>query len=434
MPRFSLTGRIAALVVINVVVAATLAILASRFFNAYLALALALLVAIPVAIWSARSRSARSVRVLTAIGDGIRGLRDEDFSLRLAERGDDELTEIVRLYNEVADSLRSQRNSMYQKELLLDTILQGTPIAVVLINAADRVIYSNAAAREMIGGGARLDGRLFSEIVEALADPMRDAVRTGGDALFSITINDRAETFHFAQRSFRLNTQQHTMVMLERLTPELRRQEANVWKKAIRTINHELNNSLAPVSSLIHSARHIQLHPEHAHKLDDIYETIEERLEHLRRFLEGYAEFARLPEPRKEHVPWSELIGDVRRLYPFRTEGRPESDAFVDRAQIQQVLINLLKNAAEAASAADEIVIAVEPTVHGTTLSVLDRGRGMDEPTMRQALLPFYSTKASGTGLGLAICNEIIDAHGGRISLSAREGGGVAVTCWLPGT
>ncbi|MGZ4778482.1 MAG: ATP-binding protein, partial [Thermoanaerobaculia bacterium] len=69
----------------------------------------------------------------------------------------------------------------------------------------------------------------------------------------------------------------------------------------------------------------------------------------------------------------------------------------------------------------------------GTTLSVLDRGRGMDEPTMRQALLPFYSTKASGTGLGLAICTEIIDAHRGRISLRAREGGGVAVTCWLPG-
>ncbi|MGZ7033510.1 MAG: sensor histidine kinase, partial [Thermoanaerobaculia bacterium] len=292
MPRFSLTGRIAALVVANVIIAATLAILASRFFNPWVALVLALLVAIPAAIWSVRSRSAQSIRVLTAIGDGIRGLRDEDFSLRLAERGDDELIEIVRLYNEVADSLRSQRNSMYQKELLLDTILQGTPVAVVLINAADRVIYSNAAAREMIGGGARLEGRRFQEVVEALAGPMREALHAGSDSLVSMTIDDRAETFHLAQRSFRLNTQQHTMVMLERLTPELRRQEANVWKKAIRTINHELNNSLAPVSSLIHSARHVQHHPEHAHKLDEIYETIEERLEHLRRFLEGYAEFA----------------------------------------------------------------------------------------------------------------------------------------------
>ncbi|HEY3056495.1 MAG TPA: ATP-binding protein, partial [Thermoanaerobaculia bacterium] len=413
--RTSLSGRVAALVVGNVVVAALLTLVAVRVFDrlggsVFIAFITALAVAIPIAIWSARSRSERYVRMLTAVGDGVRGLRDQDFSLRLAADGDDEMSELIRLYNDVADVLRTQRQEIYQKELLLDTILQGSPIAVVLINAADRIIYSNAAAREMIGGGTRLDGRHFSEVAEALVDPMRDVVRSGEDAIFTLTMRDQEETFHFARRLFHLNTQRHTMIMLERLTPELRRQEVSVWKKAIRTINHELNNSLAPVSSLVHSARHIQKHPQHADRLDEIYSTIEERLQHLQSFLEGYAQFARLPAPRKERVVWSQLLGEVRDLYPFRIEGRPESTALVDRAQIQQVMINLLKNAVESGSAPDEIVVGVEPSAHGTTLRVLDRGRGMDEATMRQALLPFYSTKPAGSGLGLAICSEIVDA------------------------
>ena len=437
MARTSLSGRLAAIVVVNVVAAALITIVAVRVFdrlggNGFIAVATALAILLPVAIWSVRAGIDRSMRMVTAVADGVRGLRDQDFSLRLSAHGDDEISELARLYNDVADALRGQRNEIYQKELLLDTILQGTPIAVVLINAADRVIYSNAAAREMLSDRTRLDGRHFSEIVEGLADPMRDVLASGDDAIFTLTLHDQEETFHFARRAFHLNTQRHTMIMLERLTPELRRQEVNVWKKAIRTIHHELNNSIAPVSSLVHSARHIQEHPEHAGRLDEIYATIEERLQHLRSFLDGYAQFARLPAPRKEPVVWNDVLTEVRGLYPFRIEGRPETMALVDRGQMQQVMINLIKNAVESGSLVEEIVVGVQPSAHGTTVRVLDRGRGMDETTMRQALLPFYSTKPSGTGLGLAICNEIVDAHGGRITMHARDGGGTAVTCWLP--
>ncbi|HEY8134241.1 MAG TPA: ATP-binding protein, partial [Thermoanaerobaculia bacterium] len=325
MPRTSFSGRIAAIVVANVVVAALLTIIAVRVFDrlgasGFIALITALAITVPIAIWSTQSLTKRFVRMLAAVGDGVRGLRDQDFSLRLAAQGEDEISELARLYNDVADVLRAQRNEIYQKELLLDTILQGTPIAVVLVNPADRIIYSNAAAREMIGGGTRLDGRHFTQVVGLLVDPMRNIVASGSDAIFTLTVSGQEETFHFAQRIFHLNTQRHVMILLERLTPELRRQEINVWKKAIRTINHELNNSLAPVSSLVHSARIIQEHPEHANRLDEIYGTIEERLEHLRSFLEGYAKFARLPTPRKEIVLWSDLLGDVRDLYPFRVE------------------------------------------------------------------------------------------------------------------
>jgi signal transduction histidine kinase len=115
------------------------------------------------------------------------------------------------------------------------------------------------------------------------------------------------------------------------------------------------------------------------------------------------------------------------------TGALPAEPAFVDPAQLQQVLINLLKNAAESGSPADEITLAFEPGERdGVTFHVADRGKGMSDEVMKNALLPFFSTKKAGTGLGLALCREIVDAHGGRLSLHPREGGGLAMRFWLP--
>ena len=147
-----------------------------------------------------------------------------------------------------------------------------------------------------------------------------------------------------------------------------------MWKKAIRVINHEINNTVAPISSLFHSARLVQEKPEHQHRLGEIYELIEERLTHLRAFLDGYAHFARLPEPRKERTSWSEILDAAQALYPFRIEGTPALTCNVDRAQMQQVLINLVKNAHE--SGTDEVVVAVQGAGEDCVVRVLDRGRG----------------------------------------------------------
>jgi nitrogen fixation/metabolism regulation signal transduction histidine kinase len=437
MPRLSLSGRIALLTTANVVMAAVLVFVAMRVaaaleVQAVAGWALALLFAVPIAVVSARAVALRLTHTLEGLDDGVRALRDSDFSVRLAIDGNDEVSDVKRVYNEVADVMRAERNEIYQKELLLDTILQRTPVGVVLLNTTDRVIYSNAAARELFTGGARLDGHAFAEIVANVAAPLRDALATTGDAIVSLPAGDQDETLHLSQRVFHLNTQRHRLVLLERLTPELRRQEVAVWKKAIRLINHELNNTIAPISSLFHSARLAQEMPQHRHKLDGIYETIEERLAYLRDFLESYAQFARLPEPRREPTRWSDLLDDVHALYDFRIDGPLPEQALVDRAQIQQVLINLVKNAHESGSDPSEVVVAIRRSVDGTVLRVTDRGRGMSEDVMRQALLPFYSTKPAGTGLGLALSNEIIEAHGGRLRLQAREGGGVVVTAWLP--
>ena len=229
--------------------------------------------------------------------------------------------------------------------------------------------------------------------------------------------------------------QRHTLYILRPLTKELARKEVETWKKAIRVLSHEVNNSLAPITSLVQTARLMLDNPAHAGRLRAALDTIEDRARHLKTFLDGYASFARLPLPSKQAVPWSSLLGGRGGPVPF--PGRRAScrarPALVDPPQMQQVLINLLKNAAEAGSPPEEIAIAFQhESEDGVELEVRDRGRGMTGDVMGNALLPFYSTKKSGTGLGLALCREIVEAHGGRLSLHRRDGGGVAVRLWLP--
>lgn len=394
--------------------------------------ALAMLATVPVVLWSAGTATRYVTHALEGLDDGLRAFRDADFSLRLAAPERDEVTAVKRLYNDVADLLRAQRTDVYQKELVLDTILQRTPMAVVLVDAGGRVAYSNAAARELFADGRRLDGQRFIDVRDQLALPMRDALLSNADAIVTVRTAEQDETFHLSQRTFRLNTLEHRLVLVERLTSELRRQEVAVWKKAIRVINHELNNSIAPISSLFHSAKLAQAMDRHD-RLGEIYETIEERLAFLRTFLQSYAEFARIPPPQCAVTTWQEILADVRALYEFRTEGDVAMEVIADRAQMQHVLINLVKNAHESGSAADDIVVSVQRNLDGMVVRVCDRGAGMTEDVLRQALVPFYTTKPAGSGLGLPLCNEIIEAHGGRLRLQAAAGGGTVVTCWLPG-
>lgn len=231
-------------------------------------------------------------------------------------------------------------------------------------------------------------------------------------------------------------------MLLRRLTPELGREEVRVWKQAIRMINHELKNSLAPISSLLHSARVVTSDPERREparreKLDAIFAGIEDRVAHLTAFLDGYARYARLPAPQRRETPWSEILEAVRPLYPFVLEGEPRpATAAVDPAQIEQLLINLLKNAHEASGDEPDVTVRILPAegvaTGGSRLEVRDRGRGLEPDVLERALLPFYSTKPDGVGVGLPLAREIVVGHGGRLQIGAREGGGTVVSCWFP--
>lgn len=442
--RFSLAGKLALVVALDVAAVAGVAAFAARLGFPPLSIFLASLgVGLPLAVWSL-ARAWKPIRAtLSALADGVGSFQENDFSLRLAPGRADELGDLVALYNRMGDALRVGHNEIFQRELLLDTLLQGAPMAIFLVNELDRIVYANAAARHLLGGGRRLQGRSFAEVIAAAPEGARGPLSAGRDSVFTWgAIREDGddgpgadeETYRVLHRGFQLHTQQNRLVVIERITPELRRQEVEVWKKAIRVLSHELNNSLAPVSSLLHSARHVAGRPSESERLDGIFDAIEERVRHLSDFLEGYGRFARLPRPVKVRVAWADLLDPVERLFPFRRIGElPAEPAFVDSAQMQQVLINLLKNAAESGSPAEEIAVSVASDGGlGWRLEVLDRGAGMDDDTMKRALLPFYSSKPTGSGLGLALCSEIIHAHGGTLRLERRAGGGIAVVCLFP--
>ena len=368
-----------------------------------------------------------------ALAGTVASYRDGDFSFGITWDKASDLVELVDAHNALGTALREQRLALVQRELLLDTMVQNTPVAMVLVDPARRIVLGNLAARRMLGSGKRLEGHGFDELL-ADADPaVRDAFARGGDGMFTVGSDDDEDIYHLSRRSFRLNGRVHELVLLRQLTAELRRQEVQTWKKVIRVISHELNNSLAPIASLAHSGAELLRRGQHE-RLPSALATIEERARHLEGFIRDYARFAKLPAPRLAPVEWQRFVAQLRTQVEFVAEVQPaDGIARVDAAQLEQALINLLKNAHESGTSPGDVRLLVRRIADGWRIEVLDRGSGMNEAVLANALLPFYSTKRHGTGLGLALAREIAEAHGGRIALLNRDGGGLCVSMVLPG-
>ena len=458
--RLSLATRVQLAMTLAVLVTAGAVAVALIWFEARIAILLAIAVGLPVAVWLARRATKPWTNTITALKDGVASLRDHDFSLSIARGTNDELGDLVEAYNSLGSVLRRERLDLHQRELMLDTVIQTSPLALVLTNANARIVFSNIAARQLLNAGRKLEGLDLRETLKQAPEPLREAIAGGTDTLFTVQEGSEANVFHVAQRHFVLNAQEHRLVLLKQLTRELAAQEVAVWKKVIRVIAHELNNSLAPISSLANSGLMLvrasrspagepggsAAPPPHdvagpasepraldAARLERVFTVIADRAAHLATFIDGYARFAKLPKPRLGAISWKQFVGRLEGAGTFRlTAPLPEGVATFDATQLEQVMINLLKNAAESGSAPEAIELSVRPASDGWVLEVADRGTGLSDDTLRDALIPFYSTKPSGTGLGLTLCREIIEAHGGRLRIANREDGGAIVTIWLP--
>jgi signal transduction histidine kinase len=398
----------------------------------WLAGGIALAILVPVTLSVARRPLVPVTAMFRALAGTVTSYRDGDFAFSLAWKRNDELGDLVAAHNALGDTLRGQRESLVHRELLLDTMVQNTPVAMLLVDGGGHIVYGNLAARNLLGGGRRLEGNLLTVLLEAAPEPLREAVARGGDGLFVVDRDDEEEIYYLARSGFRLNGRPHELFVLRHLTVELHRQEVRTWKKVIRVISHELNNSLAPVASLAHSGGKL-LEQGKYDQLPKVFATIAERAKHLEEFIQGYARFAKLPAPRPEPIAWSELVERLRGQIQFSVEGAlPDVPARADPAQLEQALVNLLQNAHESGSAPADVQLRARKLPTTIQIEISDRGGGMNEAVLSNALLPFYSTKRGGTGLGLALVREIAEAHGGRVSLANREGGGVSVTITLP--
>lgn len=363
-------------------------------------------------------------REVAALKLHAENLQDQAFNSRANRQYVHELAGLADQLNLMSAELRQQRASLYQRELLLDTVLQSSPAGIVLTDGYDKVLLSNPAARQLLRQGQRLEGLLLSVVLEhypALTAAITQLAPHQPGAL--LHLGEPPTVWHLSSSRFYLNQRAHQLYLLKPMTAEIQREELNAWKKLLRVIGHELNNSLAPMSSLAYSG--LQLAQQAGHtELMQLCQHLSERCTELNQFLAGYLEFAKLPPPKRQQVQWAKLLNQLQDHYEFELIGQlPSLPWCLDQTQLSQLLLNLLKNAREAGASASGTRLQIHESTQQLTLELQDDGCGLSAHVLQHALVPFFTTKPQGSGIGLTLCHDIVQAHGGQLELLPQQAG-----------
>lgn len=313
-------------------------------------------------------------------------------------------------------------------------LVEQSADAYLCLSKHGAIAYTNARARALFFDGGDRRGENFLQMLGNAPAVLREALLGDDERVFTIELDGWPESYHVSRRVLSLRGAPHTLVVVKRMTRQLGRRELAVSRRLVRLLSHEVNNSLAPISSLVRTARRV-LGETPDPKVKRALDTIGERADHLHGFIDAYARVARLPVPTPRASDWRTLVEHVTAMHPgLVVEAVPDAPGHFDPVQMQQLLVNLVKNALEAGSAAEAVRLSVHVVAEGVSeLSVRDGGQGFSDEAREQALLPLYTTKPSGSGLGLALCREIVEAHGGSIALSNHPDGGALVRVLLPG-
>ena len=380
---------------------------------------------------------------------GLRNLQDGDFSISLAvpkenkaNKANKNQAEVLTLFNQVTDKLRQEKQSIYQRELLLDKVVNASDVVTVLVNHRDTIIFANRAAEYFFKQKSMLGLSWASLLAEKLPEliPHYDK----DNAIIQLLLNDSnvnddlvkataktEQSWHLSRHHLKLHGSRHQLTLLKPLTQAMHQQELQTWKKVIRVINHELNNSIAPISSMCHSGN-ILAERLNEPQLIRVFATISKRINKLAEFIKSYSQLARLSRPQKQNFDVIKTLKQLQELYHFSLSCQETSLLFSgDESQIEQLLINLLKNSQQACP--DKSSVVHVASQQGTlAITVRDFGPGMPVEVLTKAFLPYYSTKADGSGIGLSICREISDGHQGQITLNNHPQGGLQVELHLP--
>jgi len=371
----------------------------------------------------------RMVKPLHIIGNGMELLREQDFSSRLGYVGQTEADRVVDVFNKMMEQLKNERLHLREQNHFLDLLINASPMGVIILDLDSKVQSANSALCQMIGvyHPYEIIGKEFSEINSPL---MVELERIPQYESSTIRLSD-ANIYKCTHSSFIDQGFHHSFYLIESLTEEVFKAEKKAYEKVIRMISHEVNNTTAGITSTLDTLENSFRDMDNMEEVCDVLRVSTERCYRMSHFITNFADVVRIPEPEKRRHDLNEVVTSSKRFMETICQNRniqivmrlAESSPVVllDKILFEQVLLNIIKNAAE--SIENDGKIYIETRNYPLSLEIADTGKGIDKETETKLFSPFFSTKPNGQGIGLIFIREVLQKHNCTFSLRTYPDG-----------
>ena len=367
------------------------------------------------------------VKPLNSIGSGMELLREQDFSSRLSPVGQYEADRIVNVFNRMMEQLKNERLRLREQNNFLDLLIKASPMGVILTTLDEDLSELNPMAQKMLGVRQEdVLGRKMNEIDSPLAAELANVPK--GETV-TVRLND-SNIYKCTHSSFIDRGFQHPFFLIESLTDEVMKAEKKAYEKVIRMIAHEVNNTTAGITSTLDTVEQALSTEEGMDDICDVMRVCTERCFSMSRFITRFADVVKIPEPTLTPVDLNDLAFTCKRFMEGMCADRniklrleideTLKEVKMDVSLFEQVLVNIIKNAAESIEKDGEIIVR---TLSPAAIEVVDNGKGISKETEAKLFSPFFSTKPNGQGIGLIFIREVLMRHGCTFSLRTYADG-----------
>ena len=370
------------------------------------------------------------IRSINAVVNGMDLLNEQDFSSKLARVGQSDTDRIIEVFNRMMSKLKTERLYQQEQNYFLDLIIKNSPMGVIILDLTNKVMAVNASAVRFLG--VTKENNIYDLSLDKVPSPLAvrlnelkpgkaETIRVGNAMIYRCTL------LSFADRGFH-----HPFILIESLTEEVMKAEKKAYEKVIRMIAHEVNNTIAGVTSSLDSLGDVLGEMEKTEDLQDVMRVCVERCYGLSNFITRFAGVIKIPDPILREENLNDCVSRCKKVMEnlcnernitLETNLYPESiPVAMDISLIEQVLVNIIKNSAESIGENGKIFITTN-TTPAPMVEIADNGKGIDNETAGKLFTPFFSTKPNGQGLGLIFIREVLMKHDCRFSLLTGKDG-----------